>query len=149
LGVDWAVLPTPSVPTPDTGVCTAAEGTHTVGPVLDFLPGTVVDCSQPHLTETFHIGVFPPDVDTDPNTVPPVGGARFRYAYTARWRPVPGPSGPRRATWVCFRRMWTPTPPPCRRSAAPASGTPTRPVRRRRSRSSAATRTRAGWPWCP
>jgi hypothetical protein len=83
LGIDWAVLPTPSVPVPPTDVCTAAEGTHTAGPVLDFLPGTVVDCSQPHLSETFHIGVFPPDVDTDPNTVPAVGGARFRYAYTA------------------------------------------------------------------
>ena len=83
LGVDWAVLPTPSVPTPAAGVCTAAEGTHTAGPTLGFLPGTVVDCSQPHLTETFHIGVFPPDVDTDPDTVPTVGGARYRYAYTA------------------------------------------------------------------
>lgn len=82
LGVDWAVLPTPSVPTPAVGVCTAAEGTHTANPTLDFLPGTMVDCSQPHLTETFHIGVFPSDMDTDPNTVPTVGGARYRYAYT-------------------------------------------------------------------
>ena len=82
LGMDWAVLPTPSVPTPAVGVCTAFEGTPTADPSLDFLAGTVVDCSQPHLSETVHVGVFPPDVDTDPDTVPMVGGARYRYAYT-------------------------------------------------------------------
>lgn len=82
LGEDWAVLPTPSVPTPAEGTCTVAEGPQSAGWTLTFLPGTTVDCAQPHLTETFHVAVFPPDVDTDPNTVPSVGGARFRYAYT-------------------------------------------------------------------
>jgi hypothetical protein len=83
LGVDWAVLPTPSVPTPADGTCAAATGDHSVGWTLPFLPGTEVDCTEPHLTETFHVGVFPSDVDTDPHTVPAVGGARFRHAYTA------------------------------------------------------------------
>lgn len=82
LGVDWAVLPTPSVPTPDAGTCTDESGPQSVGWTLAFLPGTAVDCAQPHLAETFHVGVFPSDVDTDPNTVPTVGGTRFRYAHT-------------------------------------------------------------------
>jgi Septum formation len=82
LGVDWAVLPTPSVSAPAAGACTAAEGAQTAGWALAFLPGTAVDCAQPHLTETVDVGVFPSDVDTDPNTVPALGGARFRYAYT-------------------------------------------------------------------
>jgi hypothetical protein len=81
LGVDWAVLPTPSVPTPADGGCTAATGDQTAGWTLAFLPGTEVGCAEPHLTETFHVDVFPSDVDTDPNSVPAVGGARFRHAY--------------------------------------------------------------------
>ncbi len=83
LGVDWAVLPTPSVPAPAVGACTAADGggVQTVGWTLAFLPGTTVACTEPHLAETYHVAVFPPDVDTDPLTVPAVGGARFRYAY--------------------------------------------------------------------
>ncbi len=28
LGVDWAVLPTPSVPTPEVGTCTGRDGTR-------------------------------------------------------------------------------------------------------------------------
>jgi hypothetical protein len=83
LGVDWAVLPTPSVATPAEGACTAATGAPSVGWTLAFLPGSTVDCAEPHLTETFAVGVFPSDVDTDPHTVPTVGSARFRYAYTA------------------------------------------------------------------
>lgn len=83
LGVEWAVLPTPSVSAPAPEQCTAAEGAHTAGWSLGFLPGTTVSCETAHLAETVHVGVFPPDVDTDPNTVPTVGTARFRYAYTA------------------------------------------------------------------
>lgn len=82
LGVEWAVLPTPSVPVPPVGACTAATGAQTVGWTLAFLPGSSVDCAEPHLAETFHVDMFPSDVDTDPHTVPTVGSARFRYAYT-------------------------------------------------------------------
>jgi hypothetical protein len=82
LGVEWAVLPTPSVPVPSAGVCTAADGPQTAGLTLTFLPGTPVECAQPHLAETFHVAVFPSDVDTDPHTAPTIGSARFRYAYT-------------------------------------------------------------------
>lgn len=81
LGVDWAVLPTPSVPAPPLG-CTQAEGTHVAAWTLDFLPGTAVDCVRPHLSETYYIGTLPAELDTDPNTVPTPGGARFRFAYT-------------------------------------------------------------------
>ena len=80
LGVDWAVLPTPSVPAPSLG-CTAADGARTASWSLDFVPGTAVDCAQAHLSETFYVGTFPAEQDTDPATVPAVGGARFRYAY--------------------------------------------------------------------
>lgn len=82
LGEDWAVLPTPSVPVPSAGGCTTAEGAFAAGWTLDFLPGTEVECASPHLAETFHVGTFPADVDTDPTTVPVVGTVRFRYAYT-------------------------------------------------------------------
>ena len=82
LGVEWAQLPTPSVPVPAENACTSADGAQIAGWTLAFLPGTTVDCAQPHLTETLYVGVFPAAVDTDPNTVPSVGGARFRYAYT-------------------------------------------------------------------
>ncbi len=83
LGVDWAVLPSPTVSVPAAGTCTTAEGQHhTVEWMLGFLPGTLVDCAGAHLLETYYVGTFPPDVDTDPNTVPTVGTARFRSAYT-------------------------------------------------------------------
>jgi len=82
LGVDWAVLPTPSVAVPAVGGCTTADSLDQVaGWTLSFLPGTDVACALPHLTETYHVGTFPADVDTDPTTVPTIGTARFRYAY--------------------------------------------------------------------
>jgi len=81
LGVDWAVLPTPTVPAPSVGGCTdsAADGPQKVAWTLAFLPGTAVDCSQRHLTETFFAGTFP---DTFDATAPALGSARFRYATT-------------------------------------------------------------------
>jgi hypothetical protein len=51
------------------------------GYTLAFLPGTSVDCAQPHLSETYHIGTFPPGGETEPTIVPVVGSNRFRYAY--------------------------------------------------------------------
>jgi hypothetical protein len=83
LGSGWALLPTPSVPVPTEAVCTAAAsaGSHTVAWTLSFMPGTPVDCAASHLTETYHVGAFPADVDTDPTTVPSPGTARFRSAY--------------------------------------------------------------------
>ncbi|HEY7222973.1 MAG TPA: septum formation family protein [Micromonosporaceae bacterium] len=81
VGGDWAVLPTPSVPVPPEGACTAADGPQTAGLTLAFLPGTAVDCTKPHLSETFSVGTFPAQADTDSSTVPTVGTARFRYAY--------------------------------------------------------------------
>src|SRR5262245_58590868 len=94
VGGDWAVLPTPSVTVPVAGACTTAPGEQAVSPwggshddlehawTLAFLPGSTVDCAQSHLTETYYVGAFPADVDTDPNTVPVAGSSRFRYAYT-------------------------------------------------------------------
>jgi hypothetical protein len=81
LGVDWAVLPTPSVPVPPVGECTdsAADGPQKVGWTLAFLPGTAVDCGHRHLTETFFVGTFP---DTSDDTAPALGSTRFRSATT-------------------------------------------------------------------
>jgi hypothetical protein len=84
LGVEWAAMPTPTVPAPQVGACTAlpdgsdpVRATWTVS--LD--SGSTVDCSEHHVSETLYVGTFPADVDTDPNTVPTPGTARFRHAY--------------------------------------------------------------------
>jgi hypothetical protein len=82
LGVDWAVLPSPSVPVPLVGVCSAGSAGQQVAWHLPFLGTPTVACTDPHLSETYHVGTFPADVDTDPNTVPSPGTARFRFAYT-------------------------------------------------------------------
>ncbi len=82
LGVDWAVLPSPSVPTPLVGLCTAGAAGQTVEWRPPFLATTPVPCTAPHLAETYYVGTFPADVDTDPHTVPTPGTARFRFAYT-------------------------------------------------------------------
>jgi hypothetical protein len=83
LGVDWALLPTPSMPLPIAGVCTAATGggPQTAGLTLGFTPGATVNCGQSHLSETFFVGAFT-GADADTDSAPAVGGGRFKLATT-------------------------------------------------------------------
>jgi Septum formation len=87
LGVTWATLPTPAVPTPKAGQCTGrgtAEGLPTVSwdmALFNAAPVSTVDCSAEHVTETFFVGTFPPDGNTDVPARPKLGTALFRSAY--------------------------------------------------------------------
>ena len=87
LGVEWAALPTPSVATPKAGQCTgrgSAEGLPVVGwdmPLFAAGPVSTVECTTEHLSETFFIGTFPPDGETDATPRPKLGSAQFRAAY--------------------------------------------------------------------
>ena len=87
LGVDWAVLPTPAVPTPQVGVCTARDGVDAVPKVswdmsvFSAVPQKSVDCTTEHLAETYFVGTFPSDAETDAAGRPKLGTALFRSAY--------------------------------------------------------------------
>lgn len=85
LGQEWAVLPTPSVPVPAVGACTAqppeAASPLRVTWTMPLAGAPEVECDEDHVSETLFVGTFPADVDTDPNTVPTPGTARFRHAY--------------------------------------------------------------------
>jgi hypothetical protein len=86
LGVTWAVPPTPTVPTPKVGMCTARDGAEPVPRVswnmsIFSSPGTTVECSVEHLAETYFVGTFPADTETDAAGPPEHGTPRFRFAY--------------------------------------------------------------------
>ena len=87
LGVGWAVLPTPVVPTPQVGVCTARDGVDAVPrvswdmSVFSAVPQKSVDCTAEHLAETYFVGTFPADAETDAAGRPKLGTALFRSAY--------------------------------------------------------------------
>ena len=87
LGVSWAVLPTPvcrrrrSEPAPAE---TSAESVPRVSwdmSVFSAVPQKTVDCSVEHLAETFFVGTFPADAETDAAGRPKLGTALFRSAY--------------------------------------------------------------------
>ncbi len=87
LGVGWAVLPTPSVSTPQVGACTGRDGAESVPrvswdmSVFSAVPQKTVDCSAEHIAETFFVGTFPADAETDAAGRPKLGTALFRSAY--------------------------------------------------------------------
>jgi Septum formation len=85
LGVTWAALPTPAVPTPKAGECTGGPDSMTAVswdlPVFGRSPVPTMDCSAPHVTETFYVGTFAADANTDAATRPKLGTPLFRAAY--------------------------------------------------------------------
>ena len=87
LGVTWAVLPTPVVPAPKVGDCTAGPSGDTAPtvswdmPVFADSPVPAVPCTAAHVTETFFVGTFPADANSDAAVRPKLGSALFRAAY--------------------------------------------------------------------
>jgi hypothetical protein len=88
LGVDWAVLPTPTVPTPEVGKCTGRDATTPSSPnvgwdmsIYSASPQPTVECTAEHLAETYFVGTFPADAETDAAGRPKLGTALFRSAY--------------------------------------------------------------------
>jgi len=87
LGVGWAVLPTPVVPTPAVGTCTARDGADAVPrvswdmSVFSVVPQQSVECTVEHIAETYFVGTFPADAETDAAGRPKLGTALFRSAY--------------------------------------------------------------------
>lgn len=81
LGLDWAALPEPVVPTPPTAVCTAGLAGY-VGWSLPWEKATQVECSAEHDSETFHVGTFSAASSAD-GAVPELGDDLYRDAYAA------------------------------------------------------------------
>jgi len=87
LGVSWAVLPTPVVPTPQAGKCTPRDGADPVPKVgwdMSVFAATqtvTVECTAEHIAETYFVGNFPADAETDAAGRPRLGTALFRSAY--------------------------------------------------------------------
>jgi hypothetical protein len=87
LGVSWAVLPTPVVPTPQAGKCTPRDGAEPVPQVgwamsvFAATPAVTVECTAEHIAETYFVGTFPADAVTDGTGWPQLGSAMFRHAY--------------------------------------------------------------------
>jgi len=87
LGVTWAVLPTPAVPAPQVGECTARPATETVSnvgwdmAVFAESPAPTVACTAEHITETFFVGTFAADANSDAAGRPRLGSPLFRAAY--------------------------------------------------------------------
>jgi len=73
---DWGGFGEPTGFVPDAGVCHEAEYQPSA-PVADYRP---VDCAQPHLVETVHVGTFEDDA-AERDAPPETGSSALRAAY--------------------------------------------------------------------